>query len=266
MKNYFKTIAILLYSIACIQCTDENISTKASEIGLELQNENNFTGKLIVNSHNISYVVNSPSELNFIMSLEIDKKLIDASINYENESIDINGYDTVLSENQKEALLKMGQLISEYILSTKGGDISMTEYTLLSMTEYLGKSPNNYIYSKRKITSSGNTNTLKSRNEGITCIRKNTYVNAEYDDSRGNHSDRVKVGSKPRNNYGCMGRCGGDCGRWWIPSAWTKDCMDHDQCSNINNASGGGSDRNCGDEFNEAADDYVFGVIRGCRG
>ncbi|WP_299315700.1 hypothetical protein [uncultured Aquimarina sp.] len=266
MKNYFKILAISLCSILCLQCTNENISTKASEIGLELQDENNFTGKLTVNNHNVSYSVSSSSELNFMMSLEIDKNLIDVSVNYENESININGYNNVLSENQKEALLKTGQLISEYILNTKDGEISMTEYTLLSMTEYLGKSPNNYMYSKRKITSLSNTTNLKNRNEGITCIRKNTYVNAEYDDSRGNHKDRIKVGSKPRNNYGCMGRCGGDCGRWWIPSAWTKDCMDHDQCSNVNNASGGSGDRNCGDEFNEAADDYVFGVIRGCRG
>ncbi|MEM6831923.1 MAG: hypothetical protein AAF551_15540, partial [Bacteroidota bacterium] len=102
--------------------------------------------------------------------------------------------------------------------------------------------------------------------EGITCIRRNTFVNAEYDDARGVHSDRVRVGSKARQGYDCMGRCGANCGRWWIPSAWTKDCMDHDQCSNVNNSSGGVADGNCGDEFTQAADDYVFGVIRGCRG
>lgn len=250
----------------CTQCTDENVSTKASEIGLELQNEDSFTGKLSVNDHMISYASNAVSELNFKLSLEINKKRIDIAINYENESMDIDGHNSILSENQKQALLKAGLRISEYILETKNGDISMTEYSLLTMTEYLGKSPNNYMYEKRKITSSNNTTNLKSRNEGVTCIRKNTFVNAEYDDSRGNHSDKVRVGSKPRNNYGCMGRCGGDCGRWWIPSAWTKDCMDHDQCSNVNNASGGSGDRNCGNEFNQAADDYAFGVMRGCRG
>ena len=104
-----------------------------------------------------------------------------------------------------------------------------------------------------------------SKNEGITCVSKGSSVRAQFDDSRGDHSKFVKVGSKAGSNYGCMGRCGGDCG-WGAPSAWTKDCMDHDQCSFENGSSGGSSDSNCGDEFNEAADDWTFGVIRGCRG
>ncbi|SEK22247.1 hypothetical protein SAMN04487910_0004 [Aquimarina amphilecti] len=266
MKNYVSFIAILLCALLFVQCTQENISPQAEEIGLEIENENQFSGKLYTNNSNITYSIEAISELKFIIDLTIDKKTIEASVDYEKEGITINGHNNNFTELQKEALLNTGKVISEYLLATKKGEISMTEYTLLSLIEYWGKSPVNYVYSKREITSAPNPNALKSRNEGITCIRKNTYVNAEYDDSRGNHKDRVKVGSKPRNNYGCMGRCGGDCGRWWIPSAWTKDCMDHDQCSNVNNASGGSSDGNCGDEFNEAADDYVFGVIRGCRG
>lgn len=63
-----------------------------------------------------------------------------------------------------------------------------------------------------------------------------------------------------------MGRCGPGCGRSWIPSGWAKDCMDHDQCSHKNYSSGGGSDPNCGDEYNEAIDDWTFSVIRGCNG
>jgi len=266
MKNKASIIITLLCALLCIQCSIEKISPEAQEIGLELQNENNFSGKLFINNHQLEYSAKATSQLNFIISLTIDKKNIQVDINYEKESIKINGYNNVLSEKQKDALLKSGSLIAEYILNTKKGEISMVEYSLLSMTEYLAKSPNDYVYSKRNIQTKYNTTNLKSRNEGITCIRKNSYINATYDDSRGNHRDRVKVGSKPRANYGCMGRCGADCGRWWIPSAWTKDCMDHDQCSNVNNASGGSGDRNCGDEFNEAADDYVFGVIRGCRG
>lgn len=104
-----------------------------------------------------------------------------------------------------------------------------------------------------------------SKNEGITCITKGSTVNAQYDDRRGDHSKWIVVGSKAGPSYGCMGRCGGDCG-WGAPSAWTKDCMDHDQCSWENNSSGGGSDPNCGDEYNEAVDDWTFGVVRGCRG
>ncbi|MCP5350953.1 MAG: hypothetical protein H7A10_08325 [Oceanospirillaceae bacterium] len=104
-----------------------------------------------------------------------------------------------------------------------------------------------------------------SVNEGITCIYKNTTVKAQFDDSRGNHEVNVVVGSTAKAGYGCMGRCGAGCGNI-LPSAWTKDCMDHDECSAENNSSGGSSDKNCGDEYNEAVDDWTFGVARGCSG
>ncbi|AXT59102.1 hypothetical protein D1816_01640 [Aquimarina sp. AD10] len=266
MKFLKRAISLLLLVFAFTKCTTNSVSPEAQEIGIEQQNEDAFYGKTTIDNSVISYSIIAKSELLFNVSLVINKKEIQASVNFEDESISINGYDNILTEQEKDHTLLLGKTIADYLLDTKEGDISMAEYTLLSFLEYWSKSPKNYQYSKRKVTTPLNTTNLKSRNEGITCIKKNSYVNAEYDDSRGNHRDRVKVGSKPRANYGCMGRCGGDCGRWWIPSAWTKDCMDHDQCSNVNNASGGGSDRNCGDEFNEAADDYIFGVIRGCRG
>jgi len=265
MKNKLIFLTVVLCTVFFTQCSKEN-PTQTEEIGLETQNDDNFKGKIRINNSLIQYTASAKEDLVFDIAVVIDKKTIDAVVNYKDESIQINGYDNILSASQKEALLKTGSFIADYLLDTKKGDIAMIEYTLLSFLEYWGKSPENYMYSKRSILTSVNTTNLKSRNEGVTCIRRNTVVNAEYDDSRGNQRDRVRVGSKPRANYGCMGRCGGDCGRWWIPSAWTKDCMDHDQCSHINNASGGSGDRNCGDEFNEAADDYIFGVIRGCRG
>lgn len=51
-----------------------------------------------------------------------------------------------------------------------------------------------------------------SKNEGISCVSKGSSVKAQFDDSRGDHSKWVKVGSKAGPSYGCMGRCGGDCG------------------------------------------------------
>ncbi|WP_282081394.1 hypothetical protein [Aquimarina algiphila] len=266
MKNYFKIIAILLFAFIFSKCTSDAVIPDAKELGLEQQDSNSFIGKIRIQNSEIRYSVKAKSELVFTVIIEINKKSIQADINYQNESLFIDGHNIILTEKEKQSILTLGGTISNYLLETKKGEILMTEYTLLSLMEYWAKSPPDYTYTKRVIEAEVNTTNLKSRNEGITCIRKNTYVNAEYDDSRGNHSDRIRVGSKARDNYGCMGRCGGDCGRWWIPSAWTKDCLDHDQCSNVNFSSGGGGDRNCGDEFNEAADDYVFGVLRGCRG
>lgn len=105
----------------------------------------------------------------------------------------------------------------------------------------------------------------EEENEGVECISKGTRVTAEWDDASGTQSERVLVDSTERSGYECMGRCGASCGSF-LPSAYTKDCMDHDQCSNVNDSSGGSSDEHCGDEFDHAADDWFLGVIRGCRG
>ena len=114
--------------------------------------------------------------------------------------------------------------------------------------------------------------TSAEKNEGITCISKGSYKTAIYDKGR-NGTDvytRIKVGNSYTSKDGftgqCMGRCGGACGGW-APSAWAKDCLDHDICIVDQNGKNGlAGDENCGDEFNHAADDYTFGVLRGCRG
>lgn len=55
----------------------------------------------------------------------------------------------------------------------------------------------------------------------------------------------------------CYGRCGPGCGVLNGQGAWQKDCLDHDVCNRSHDAQLGG----CGDEWNEAADDYLNGEI-----
>lgn len=55
----------------------------------------------------------------------------------------------------------------------------------------------------------------------------------------------------------CAGRCGGGCGALNGQGAWQKDCLDHDRCNRVH----GQQFEGCGDEWNEAADDYLNGEI-----
>lgn len=107
----------------------------------------------------------------------------------------------------------------------------------------------------------------QERAEGITCLNKGSYETAVYD--KGSNGQVVyttlKVGSSYKGGS-CMGRCGGGCG-WGAPSAWAKDCLDHDICIVDQDGQNGlANDVNCGDEFRHAADDYTFGVLWGCSG
>lgn len=258
-------LLFILLSTLLIGCSDPDTDQGTEVIGLEMQQEDLFKGKTIIEGHNVSYKVSSKGELYFVVEVQIDDHVLNAAIAYDNETIDFDGKNAVLTFDQKKILLKLGEEISLFLFKEKSVDnFTMTEYTLLRLLEYWAKSPNGYKYSKLKVKASKSSNTnLKSRNEGITCIRKNTFVTAEYDDASGrNYRDRKLV-----NGDRCLGRCGSGCpGVFTIASAWTKDCLDHDQCGRVLGGSTNPIDRNCGDEYREAADDYLFGVIRGCRG
>jgi len=57
------------------------------------------------------------------------------------------------------------------------------------------------------------------------------------------------------NQASCQGRCGAGCGWLGGRGAWTVDCHDHDMCETFHDA-------NCGDEWDEAANDYLLGINR----
>ena len=116
------------------------------------------------------------------------------------------------------------------------------------------------------IVSSASLTYAASSNEGITCINRGSTVQAVYDKANGRTIRRnIRVGQSYKGGQ-CMGRCGAACGNF-LPDAWTKDCLDHDICvADQNGQNQLGSDPNCGNEFNHAASDYIWGVWRGCSG
>jgi hypothetical protein len=170
-----------------------------------------------------------------------------------------DSHGATLSEEDKAALKNAAEAFAQARqLSAASSAEDQITYKIL---DYLSYAPADYTFESERYNKG-----FALKNEGISCIKKNTIVKAEWNtQASGYVSEDILVGTHWPSGYGCMGRCGSDCGGW-LPSSWTKDCLDHDACSYRNSASGGASDPNCGDEFNEAADDWTFGVIRGCRG
>lgn len=242
--------------------SDDN-SIPAESIGLELQNADSFSGEKEINSHKLTYKVTLEENNYYNTKFTIDNQLLIANVYFNDEHIDFLSENITLTTEEKETLLALGEEISTYLFQEGNtDDFSMPEYTLLRLLEYWARSPEGFQHAKR--TSQVSENRLgKNVNEGITCVRKNTFVTAEYDNASGTSiNERVQV-----NGDLCLGRCGSGCGSFFsLASAWTKDCLDHDQCGRQLGGSTNPLDRNCGDEYLDAADDYLFGVIRGCRG
>jgi hypothetical protein len=192
------------------------------------------------------------------LSVMVGDKRIDVSY-HESGLSNFDGYGATLNEDDKEALKKATEVFAQS--SNLNEKSPMDDQITYKILDYLSYAPSNYAFDSNRYDKQ-----FALGHEGISCIKKNTLVKVEWSTAAVSYvSENILVGTNWPSGYGCMGRCGSGCGAW-LPSSWTKDCMDHDACSYRNGASGGAADTNCGDEFNEAADDWTFAVLRGCSG
>ncbi|MCI4668478.1 MAG: hypothetical protein MRZ79_10085 [Bacteroidia bacterium] len=253
---------------------------------LEVNLPEHIKGTFSNSEHSVNYEVVLEKEIYHLTAM-IDGKVLEAMVSYEDFSIDFDGHSNTLTAEQmltlNGAAVKIGESIydsqpdhSQYSCNDGSHSqqnesdasefvISEAENTLVRILDYWSNAPAGYVYGERQVTADPGP-TERRGNDGVSCIKRGRSYALQYDGSRGNTNVTRTAGYNGGGSYGCMGRCGGNCGRWWIPSSWTLDCFEHDECSLSYGASGGSSDRNCGDEFNEAADDWTFGVIRGCSG
>ncbi|MDQ3230190.1 MAG: hypothetical protein M3Q07_00070 [Pseudobdellovibrionaceae bacterium] len=206
----------------------------------------------------IVYETNSSQPNTVDIAIQVNEHHFEVGVSSESGLQNMDGHGAVLSEQERHGLAQAAQEYSKQQNVTD--DSSLEEKSLYLVFDYLSQAPDDYAFPSR------NYHSINLANEGISCIKKGALVKAQWNTRATSYvAEDIVVGVNWPNSYGCMGRCGGDCG-WGPPSAWTKDCLDHDACSYRNNASGGASDPNCGDEFNEAADDWLSGVLVGCSG
>ncbi|KAI8912534.1 hypothetical protein EDD86DRAFT_217237 [Gorgonomyces haynaldii] len=100
---------------------------------------------------------------------------------------------------------------------------------------------------------------------GKICVQPGQTVTAIWTNAQNqNCSFTGTVGSFFGSNtvnggeYNCNGRCGPSCnGISLFKNQYTLACYTHDICSWFYNASGGGSDPNCGAAFKKAQPDFL---------
>lgn len=246
MKTLYITISVMLL-VSC------GIPKNANQ-----PNRGDAKSPQIIGDTGVTIVSDTSSSDETGLAVNVGEKTIDISYN-ENGFSNIDGHGATLSNEDKAALKRAADV---YAQSKDLHDESpIDEQITYKVLDYLSYAPAEYTFDSNRYTKQ-----FALKNEGISCVKKGTTIKAEWNTQAASYiSENIMVGAHWPNGYGCMGRCGADCGGW-LPSSWTKDCMDHDACSARNSASGGASDPNCGDEYNEAADDWTFGVIAGCRG
>jgi hypothetical protein len=198
----------------------------------------------------------------------LNGKRFDFEVDFAQGVLSSDGHGAMLVAAEREVLAGFARTLGSYLVQ---GPSAPHEQLVAVQAEYWSEAPEGYVHPSKSMRL-GERSSLGNADDGITCITKNTSRTAYYDNSSGQvYSQSVVVNANWGTNvcgagdYSCMGRCGAACG-WGAPSAYTLDCLDHDVCSHNLCASGGGSDVNCGDEYNQAQDDWTWGVSRGCSG
>lgn len=278
MKHFKESFTILcLLSLLFTACEEEDLSvpdasTNQDEpyrnLGITHHDRQTLRGSTTMMGSEIAYGIEGTDEGLYQVALNIDGHALGATLEPASASLTVTGDGFALTRSQGQALRDLSVALDLY--TNAKGDVSENvteaEYLLIRLMSYWSSAPEGYQYAGFSV---GSFNKSKNaRNEGITCVRRNTQVQAQF--GPGDNSTgwlwTVFVGGTLRGRE-CVGRCGAECSTAvTIASSWTKDCLDHDVCSAYYMASGGTGDFNCGDEFDQAADDFIFGVIRGCNG
>ena len=158
------------------------------------------------------------------------------------------------------------------------------ERVLLRMLEYYSQAPADYTMGRREqvvappANSKSRTHLMSNdKNEstdsnelmyygedGTQCLCPGNYETAYFTGVKGRKTTYwtwyYQVGANS-----CTGRCGIGCN--WFDNDYMVDCFEHDLCVTHFGGSSLGDNKHCGDEFYDAADDYIvtYGAYCPCQ-
>jgi hypothetical protein len=207
--------------------------------------------------------------------LEIGGKPFSYSVDATTGVSELDGRGAVLTAEDKRTLAALAPAL-EVALATPAAALPEHVRSLAAISAYWSEAPAGYAHAGRtaQLPSGQGVSAQSVNNDGITCVKKGAAYKCTYDAGRTGtvYSENVTAGSNYGYNttnggtYDCMGRCGGGCSGVSIYGRYTFDCLEHDICSFRFSSSGGGSDANCGDEYDNAYDDFVNVGTYGCNG
>lgn len=243
--------------------------------------------KLVFDSFTASLVSGSYKKLEFASLSDHDDRQVDfwhngkpvASFSYNTSSHEMTVDAEVNAGKRKKftgLLAALRALDEAEVSGVFGSDIDDSALGLLmKAAEHCATAPGQSIHHHKKTDNTAPKLSLMASgywgDSGIRylweCHRdsSNQMATAYWDDYRGNMSYYSACGPYSQGaRSACLGRCGSGCpcNYWWCFNRYyVQDCLDHDVCLEANPGDEGSTPiaPNCGDEWLEAVDDFVFG-------
>lgn len=273
-NSLFLLLAIAAILVAFSSCEQQPPSVltnpHAEELGLETyEGEDEIVGSTSVKDHKIAYRAERKGEWSTLQII-IDDYTLEARINYDTRTIEHNGYDAVLTSEQKTALREWaGTYLSnlKYRANQNDGKFVYTllEHTLFTSTAYWSDAPEGYAYSSVSMNATNDVETAvrSLSDDGVTCVTVGQTYTVHFDKNgvfgigRQTFSEPVEVGGVGSCNGLCWKGCDLNNTPW---ETWSMDCLEHDRCNDIF------SEWHCWDEFTHAIDDFTIGgALQLCR-
>jgi len=280
-----KTTAwMLTASMIAGGCAGEVVGSPGEGLTISHDEGDTLAGALVTDTATLEFVATLEAPGVTAARIDVDGHPFEVRVDRNAGAAQADGHGHTLTEAQRTAL---GQLV-EGMEERMGESLADQPHvaTMLRMAEYWSIAPDGHAHAGRTLVLPGTSleathddENVAGRveasvgNDGIACLTVGYWYRAYYDlgDNGTRYSEVVQAGACWGNNaiggqYDCMGRCGADCGNWWWASGYSLDCLDHDVCSYRRLASGGSSDDDCGDEYDHAADEWMWSTWVGCTG
>jgi hypothetical protein len=246
----------LVVSVGCAgEITEESVEGSALE--LETLDDTTIAGSFVHAGTVIAFESHSADQQFGTLSLNIDGRQIDVSLDLATMIYEHNGYESMLGPDDLAALDALSDAIADnypdLVTETLFGKL------LVKHTNRLADAPSGYTIGYRYVDASELSPDVVTRSrscndDGVKCMSgSGGWANAYYDKSGGSCIATYQKYGK--NAAYCAGRCGAGC-KWWDQN-YTQDCFDHDMCVILEGGSNYSDNPHCGDEFWHADDDYV---------
>lgn len=226
-------------------------------LSIDNHDDQTIRGSYAADSGLVSFAAHMPRGLAGSVEVAIGDAILAFEADAATGEIRFDPHGVTLGAAQRDALRDFSRAIGTHL----GDDADVTEMhtgLLVSAARYFADAPvdTRLEVSVQRTAPLDKTILHSTNDDGKKCITRGTKVAATFSGSAGITTQYWIVGSDGgtqwNGDYECMGRCGTGCGSY----DWTLDCLEHDACSRKYFSTDGYNDPNCGDEYEEAADDY----------
>lgn len=225
-----------------------------------------------------SYNGGKPYDKEVSNRLDTNGIVLDIGVNPETSTYTQTGSNQRITAADTKSLRRAAADVGGY-LKAGGNNLKNGKALLYSNLVYASEAPPNHkfpnintkIRNKSSVSSQSSSGASTTEESSFSAQASTDYY-GPYNTSNGDGVTFIEGGDpdqiagydtytepyfeEPLGTPGDQGRCG-EAGSRFQGLLYCRDCLDHDWCSTKTGASGGTLDKNCGDEFDEAADDFA---------